>query len=101
MDLGVLWRRIDIVAMASLFAYTLLISTALKVLAQDATGSSQPPITTPAPATTLQPVFAFPFDGTSTSYQSTVTETSTVDCGGKVLVVSTYSATIAVSNLTL
>ncbi|KAL8664013.1 MAG: hypothetical protein Q9202_003430 [Teloschistes flavicans] len=48
-------------------------------------------------ATTLQPVFAFPFDATSTIYASTTTVSSLLDCEGSSLVVSTFSATIAAS----
>ncbi|KAI4194925.1 MAG: hypothetical protein LQ350_007501 [Teloschistes chrysophthalmus] len=48
--------------------------------------------------TTLQPVFAFPFDATSTVYASTTTLSSLVDCQGSVLVVSTYSAIIEATN---
>ncbi|KAL9595305.1 MAG: hypothetical protein Q9219_006527 [cf. Caloplaca sp. 3 TL-2023] len=61
----------------------LLLSTVLGASAQNAT------------RTTLQPVFAFPFDGTSTIYESTATVKSAVDCSGSVLVVSTFAATIA------
>ena len=50
---------------------------------------------------TLQPVFELPFDATSTVYGSTITSTSSVDCGGCSLVVSTFRAVITtpVSNL--
>ncbi|KAL8804565.1 MAG: hypothetical protein Q9182_002480 [Xanthomendoza sp. 2 TL-2023] len=46
-------------------------------------------------ATTLQPVFAPPFDATSTIYATTATVQSAVDCSGSLLVVSTFSGTIA------
>ena len=44
--------------------------------------------------TTLQPVFELPLDATSTVYRSTVTTTSSVDCGGCSLVVSTFRAVL-------
>ena len=43
--------------------------------------------------TTLQPVFELPLDATSTAYRSTITSTSSVDCAGCSLVVSTFRAT--------
>lgn len=46
-------------------------------------------------ATTLQPVFAPPSDGTSTIYVTTTTLQSGVDCGGSSLVVSTFSGEVA------
>ena len=46
-------------------------------------------------ATTLQPVFELPLDGTSTVYKTTVTSTSAVDCKGSSLVVSTFRAVTA------
>ncbi|KAL6719322.1 hypothetical protein ACLMJK_003561 [Lecanora helva] len=45
--------------------------------------------------TTLQPVFASPIDATSTVFETTVTATSSVDCGGCSLVVSTFRAVTA------
>ena len=45
--------------------------------------------------TTLQPVFELPLDATSTVFRSTITSTSTLDCGGCSLVVSTFRATIS------
>ncbi|KAL8830279.1 MAG: hypothetical protein Q9170_005808 [Blastenia crenularia] len=51
-----------------------------------------------AAATTLQPVFDFPFDGTSTTYQSTTTVKSFLDCSGSSLVVSTFSAVLATNS---
>ena len=44
--------------------------------------------------TTLQPVFEQPIDATSTVYGSTVTATSSVDCAGCSLVVSTFRAIV-------
>ncbi|KAM0803094.1 hypothetical protein BDR22DRAFT_819302 [Usnea florida] len=44
--------------------------------------------------TTLQPVFEMPIDATSTVYGSTVTATSSVDCAGCSLVVSTFRAIV-------
>lgn len=58
--------------------YFLLLATVLKALALDTT------------LTTLQPVFTFPADGTSTIYESTTTESSAVDCSGSSLVVVTF-----------
>ena len=51
-------------------------------------------------STTVQPVFELPLDATSTVYGSTVTTTSSVDCAGSSLVVSTFRAvlTTPVSN---
>ena len=43
---------------------------------------------------TLQPVFELPLDATSTVYRSTVTKTSSIDCAGCTLVVSTFRAII-------
>ncbi|KAL8939953.1 MAG: hypothetical protein Q9216_003079 [Gyalolechia sp. 2 TL-2023] len=58
----------------------LLFSTALRALAENTT------------STTLVPVFTYPNIGTSTIYQTTATETNSVDCAGSVLVVSTFPA---------
>ena len=44
--------------------------------------------------TTLQPVFELPLDATSTVYASTITSTSSVDCAGCSLVVSTFRAIV-------
>lgn len=44
--------------------------------------------------TTLQPVFELPLDATSTVYSSTITSTSSLDCGGCSLVVSTFRAIV-------
>ncbi|KAL8876040.1 MAG: hypothetical protein Q9198_005691, partial [Flavoplaca austrocitrina] len=46
-------------------------------------------------ATTLQPVFAPPFDATSTVYATTATSQSGLDCQGSSLVVSTFSGVVA------
>lgn len=45
--------------------------------------------------TTLQPVFELPLDATSTAFASTITSTSSVDCGGCSLVVNTFRAIIS------
>lgn len=45
--------------------------------------------------TTLQPVFELPLDATSTVYASTITSTSSVDCAGCSLVVSTFRAILS------
>ncbi|KAL9008864.1 MAG: hypothetical protein Q9173_006054 [Seirophora scorigena] len=57
--------------------YFLLLAIVLKAFAHNTT------------STTLQPVFTFPADGTSTIYESTTTESSSVDCTGSSLVVVT------------
>ena len=44
--------------------------------------------------TTVQPVFGLPLDATSTAYASTVTTTSSVDCDGCSLEVTTFRAII-------
>ncbi|KAL8809398.1 MAG: hypothetical protein Q9200_003446 [Gallowayella weberi] len=62
---------------------------ALFLIARAALAHNQ---TTP---TTLQPVFAPPFDATSTVYATTATVQSAVDCSGSSLVVSTFSGVIA------
>ncbi|KAL8985938.1 MAG: hypothetical protein Q9177_004297 [Variospora cf. flavescens] len=43
-----------------------------------------------ATSTTVEPVFTYPADGTSTVYARTTTETSSLDCSGSFLVVSTF-----------
>ncbi|KAL8979835.1 MAG: hypothetical protein Q9205_004929 [Flavoplaca limonia] len=45
-------------------------------------------------ATTLQPVFAPPFDATSTVYATIATSRSGLDCQGSSLVVSTFSGVV-------
>ena len=47
--------------------------------------------------TTLQPVFELPLDATSTVYGSTITSTSSVDCAGCSLIVSTFRAIVTTS----
>lgn len=66
----------------------LYLSVALSAVAESAT------------PTTLEPVFTYPFDGTSTIYQSTATETSFVDCMGSVLVITTYPVSDVGGDLT-
>lgn len=41
--------------------------------------------------TTLQPVFAYPLDGTDTAYKSTTTVTTSLDCRGSSLTVETFA----------
>ena len=48
--------------------------------------------------TTLQPVFELQADATSTVFRSTITSTSSVDCAGCSLVVSTFTV-VAVGDL--
>ena len=73
--------RLRLTAMAfTIFCYLALLA-ALGVSAQST-------------CTTLQPVFEQPFDATSTVYGSTVTATSSVDCAGCALVVSTFRAIV-------
>ncbi|KAK3174335.1 hypothetical protein OEA41_001579 [Lepraria neglecta] len=45
--------------------------------------------------TTVQPVFGLPLDATSTAYASTITTTSSVDCDGCSLEVTTFRAIIS------
>ncbi|KAL8647155.1 MAG: hypothetical protein Q9210_005725 [Variospora velana] len=58
--------------------YFVSLSTALKALAHNAT------------STTVEPVFTYPADGTSTIYARTTTETNSLDCSGSSLVVITF-----------
>ena len=71
-----------LVAMAFTTVFCLSLLAALRASAQST-------------CTTLQPVFALPLDATSTVYRSTVTSTSSVDCAGCSLVVSTFRAIIS------
>ncbi|KAL8815740.1 MAG: hypothetical protein Q9223_005153 [Gallowayella weberi] len=70
-------------------AFMSIFQLALFLIARAALAHNQ---TTP---TTLQPVFAPPFDATSTVYATTATVQSAVDCSGSSLVVSTFSGVIA------
>lgn len=49
--------------------------------------------------TTVQPVFELPLDATSTAYASTITTTSSVDCDGCSLEVTTFRAIISGSTV--
>ena len=44
--------------------------------------------------TTIQPVFELPLNATNTVYASTITTTSSIDCGGCSLAVSTFRAVL-------